>query len=579
MSSFEESAIEESAVETYCGMCQKILNPPFKYSKICSIENQPTLPVCSACKKFIDKIGEIIVKYDVKWGEMSTTGEKWMKSSGAWEYMQKSEGHIETYSKMPVGENDEESIFKDVMTGRTDPEIFEWEFHEVIKNVMKITYRDDISKVLKAYCARNPNIGYCQGMSYVCMWLLLFLDENSAMWTLSFLIESHLLPDFFIGSRGGNSLNGFYIEATTIAGLLEICVPAMASSCLPPGEFSNFFSLQLLIQLFVNTVDFESCIFLWDRLMEEGSIALIRGVISLVSISHEMVSEGQHPLNILKSLSEKHIKIPLQAEYERVKLEVTNKRVDSLRVQAREYRAKEWQRCERLSIRKLEKCSNFSQEEIIQLRDIFMSLIEQNTDEQIQRRYTVNLPKDLKENFDKNNYVSGITKSQFIQVIASVNPVLQTSAELIFDRFDEDKSGTLDFRELTICISIMCKGDFDDKLKICFDAYDADKSGFLQPDEMELLVESLVKPYKIRGDEDSLNIPEIKNRMRMICEQSGEILCFKDFLAAVKADPELFACFCDHFNTTGGITQMKTNTSKQRRDSKGSNSCRNCLCF
>ena len=45
---------------------------------------------------------------------------------------------------------------------------------------MKPSYRDDISRVLKAYCARNPNIGYCQGMSYVCMWLLLFLDHNRA---------------------------------------------------------------------------------------------------------------------------------------------------------------------------------------------------------------------------------------------------------------------------------------------------------------------------------------------------------------------------------------------------------------
>ena len=83
--------------------------------------------------------------------------------------MQKNEGNIDIYSKLPVSVDDEEIIYKDVMTGRTDPESFKLEFRELIKRIMKPTYRDDICKVLSAYCARNPSIGYCQGMSYVCM--------------------------------------------------------------------------------------------------------------------------------------------------------------------------------------------------------------------------------------------------------------------------------------------------------------------------------------------------------------------------------------------------------------------------
>ena len=506
-----------------------------------------------------------------------------MRSSGALKYMQENEGSIETYAKLPVAQADEETIFKDVMMGRTDPDIFEWEFHEVIKRVMKTSYREDISRVLRAYCARNRNIGYCQGMSYVCMWLLLFLDPNSAMWTLSFLVEKLLLPDFYIGSRGGNSLNGFYIEATTVAGLLEACVPGIAGGCMSASEFSNFFSLQLLIQLFVNAVDFESCIFLWGRLMEEGNIALIRGVVSLVSINMPLVTAGEHPLNILKSLNESRVYGQLHTEYERLKKEITSKKVEALRVQAREVRAREWQRCERLSMRKLEKCSNFNQEEIIALRDIFMSLIERQGEGE-RPRYSLQLPNGMKEEFDKNHYETGITKTQFIEIVAKINPMLQGSAELIFDRFDDDKSGTLDFRELTICVSIMCKGDFDEKLKICFDAYDADKSGFLQPNEMEALVESLIKPYMQSGGDgsNSLNLMEIKRRMKMICEKSGDILCFRDFLIAVKSDPELQACFSDHFSTgVAEIHELRTESIKRKpsRDHIGGSTCKNCVVF
>ena len=48
-----------------------------------------------------------------------------MRTSGAWQYMQKNEGNIDTYCRINVSPSDEEVIFKDVMMGRTDPEIFE----------------------------------------------------------------------------------------------------------------------------------------------------------------------------------------------------------------------------------------------------------------------------------------------------------------------------------------------------------------------------------------------------------------------------------------------------------------------
>ena len=390
------------------------------------------------------------------------------------------------------------------------------------------------------------------------------------------------MPDFYIGAKRGNSLNGFYIESTTIAGILERNVPVISQACLPANTFSDFFSLQLLIQLFVNAVDIETCIFLLDKLMEEGSIALIRGVVSLVSISEKHIKNGEHPLNILKTLTEKRIKPQLSLEYDKLKIEITESRVEKLRALAKELRAQEWHKCEKLALRKLEKCSNFNETEIKLLRDVFMDIVSQK--EEHKSRNTVKLPSGLQEHLDKNQFEAGISKTQFIEMIAGINPHLHESASLIFDRFDDDKSGLLDFRELTICISIMCKGDFDEKLKVCFDAYDQDKSGFLQPNEMEALIESLIKPYKQEaGDSPTdagLNIEEIKQSMRMICERNGDILCFRDFLSAVRADSKLYACFCDHFTIVGtdGIETLKTNTmKKERSDRSGQKMCQNCL--
>lgn len=556
---------EESGIETYCGLCNKILNPPFEYFKIFSAEGAPTHPLCYLCRVHMKKVVEIISNQGIEWATNSKIGVQWMKASGALAYMESSGSSIEDYLKLEVSAEDLEIINKDVNMGRTDPEIFEWEYHEIIKRIMKASYREDICKVLKAYCGKNPGIGYCQGMSYICMWLLLFLSPEYAFFMFSYLIDQVLLPDFYSNSNHGNSLNGFYIESSTIAGFLPKSVPTFNQACMAADSFSDFFSLQLLIQLFVNAIDFESCIFLWTKLMHEGNIALIRGVVALVSVSKEEVSQGQHPLNISKAFPEKKLKQEIEAEYKRLEELITQDRVDSLRAKAKQYRARQWQKCEKLALRKLEKVSNFNSAEILELSQIFQQMIQMSEEKEgngrPSGRFTVKLPDGMRDSVEGQNYESGIRKEQFLEIVTNFNPKLQHSAELIFDKFDEDKSGLLDFRELTICLSVMCKGDIEEKLKICFDVYDADKSGFLQPNEMEELIKSITKPYRESMGDSGVDIEEIQNKMRMLCEKSGDILCFRDFVLAVKSDPMLHDCFTDYLQSSSTPTETLQKTS------------------
>jgi hypothetical protein len=52
-----------------------------------------------------------------------------------------------------------------------------------------------LRRVLMAYAAHNPDIGYCQSMNYVAGLLLLVLDRNpeNAFWVMCALIEGVLL--------------------------------------------------------------------------------------------------------------------------------------------------------------------------------------------------------------------------------------------------------------------------------------------------------------------------------------------------------------------------------------------------
>lgn len=231
--------------------------------------------VCRDCYGKVKHLDAVLIEEQLQWGQMSSRGQKWFESSGASKLSKSQPDTIETYATLPAEDSDLEMLDKDVINGRTDPSTFHWEYAEALMRLCDMRasrdkFRGAISRVLKAFCARNNGTGYCQGLNYVTAWLLMFMDEDAAFWMICNLIENTLLPGFYNGGSTGNSLNGFYIESGVVAGFLESFYPEIKKTGTSPLEFSDFFCLQLLIQLFVDSIDFSSAMYLWDRLVSEG---------------------------------------------------------------------------------------------------------------------------------------------------------------------------------------------------------------------------------------------------------------------------------------------------------------------
>jgi Ca2+-binding EF-hand superfamily protein len=386
------------------------------------------------------------------------------------------------------------------------------------------------------------------------------MDPASAFWFICALIERILTPGFYIGGRTGNSLNGFYIEATAVAALLDYYFQPVREHDLPVTDFADCFSLPLLIQLFINSLDFPSTLFLWDLLFAEGSIALIRGVVCLAYLCEDSIRAGKHPTAIHRELSQRCVEKELRIKYPKLRIQVTAVRVERLRRQARDYRAYQWRFNKTMILRRLEFASRFSKPELLHFQAEFNSILQakrvaedkdRNRQLSSSRRKTVTLPKALQDEVGslEGHVDIGITRFEFLGLLGSLEGRLLDHSDRLFDLFDEDKSGYLDFRELIVCLSVLTKGTFEDRLRLFFDIYDQDKSGCLRKADFQQLLYAVTLPYYEQlAQSFSRPTKSLMDTLylRLNPLASTGLVTWPAFLTTVKSEDQVKHCFEQH---------------------------------
>ncbi|KAL5121015.1 Calcium-binding protein NCS-1 [Pleosporales sp. CAS-2024a] len=134
-----------------------------------------------------------------------------------------------------------------------------------------------------------------------------------------------------------------------------------------------------------------------------------------------------------------------------------------------------------------------------------------------------------------------LTKDEFQKIYKQFFPFGDPSsfADYVFNVFDADKSGTIDFKEFICALSVTSRGKMEDKLDWAFQLYDIDGDGKISYEEMLAIVEAIYKMVgsmvKLPEDEDT---PEkrVRKIFRMMDKDENGSLDMAEFKEGSKRD-------------------------------------------
>ncbi|XP_062840931.1 small G protein signaling modulator 3 isoform X3 [Trichomycterus rosablanca] len=162
-----------------------------------------------------------------------------------------------------------------------------------------------LRRVLRGLAWLYPDIGYCQGTGMVVSCLLLFLEEEDALWMMCAMIEDLLPPSYF-----SSTLLGVQTDQRVLRHLIVQYLPRLDRLLQEHDIELSLITLHWFLTSFASVVDIRVLLRIWDLLFYEGSIVLFQVTLGMLKFKEEELVSSENSASIFNTLSD----LPSQLE-------------------------------------------------------------------------------------------------------------------------------------------------------------------------------------------------------------------------------------------------------------------------
>ncbi|KAI8825164.1 calcium-binding protein NCS-1 [Fimicolochytrium jonesii] len=146
--------------------------------------------------------------------------------------------------------------------------------------------------------------------------------------------------------------------------------------------------------------------------------------------------------------------------------------------------------------------------------------------------------------FMKDCPTGSLDRENFARIYKQFFPFGDSAAfaNHVFDVFDENKNGTVDFKEFISALSVTSRGRIDEKLVWSFQLYDINNDGYITRDEMYQIVEAIYKMVgnmvKLPEDEDTAD-KRVEKIFTLMDSNGDGKLDMEEFREGSQKDPTI----------------------------------------
>lgn len=192
--------------------------------------------------------------------------------------------------------------------------------------------QQSLFNVLAAYCSIKPEMGYCQGQSYIAAVLLMHLSEEDAFWCFFTLMEE----EKFMKNLFDPSLARVQAEALLFKSLLKNQSPKLSKHLEEQGVDPLMYFVQWSMCAFTTLENWNTVLHLWDTMLLQGMDVVHKMALSVMKLGEgtlisfpdlgKILPWLQHlPTEILKAIPDTVWKIDI-AQLKSAKEDVSKKR-------------------------------------------------------------------------------------------------------------------------------------------------------------------------------------------------------------------------------------------------------------